>query len=220
MIQAQQELARRNMILQQIRPWTPISDRVLETLQSIPREDFVPSAYRNLAFADVEIPLETGVWLYPPRVEARILDALQVRANDNMLEIGMNNGYLSACLARLGGYLTSIDSQLAHTAEVGKRLSRLGIHNVSLSKGDLSSLPGGAFDVILVNNGPLPQRDAGLEQRLSLGGRLFAFIGEPSALEACLIRRSDENQWHCLSLFETQLPGPLTTSPASGVFVF
>ncbi|MEO5343616.1 MAG: protein-L-isoaspartate O-methyltransferase [Gammaproteobacteria bacterium SHHR-1] len=206
MHQALLETARHNMIMQQIRPWSPISDRVLETLQSIPREDFVPAAYRNLAFADLEIPLAGGRCLPPPRVEARMLDALAIRANDNILEIGTGNGYLSACLARLGGYVTSIDSNPDYSAEAGKRLARLGIHNISLSRGDVQHLPGGSFDVILLNAGALQRRHPGLEQALVPGGRLFAVIGQAPAMQACLIRRSAQDQWQCQALFETQIP--------------
>ncbi|MBF0255428.1 MAG: protein-L-isoaspartate O-methyltransferase [Gammaproteobacteria bacterium] len=213
------ELARHNMIQQQIRPWVPIDDRVLETLQSIPREDFVPAEFRRLAFADIEIPLEADRCMWPPRVEARMLDALQIRPNDNILEIGTGSGYITACLARLGGYVTSLDRQIGLSAAAGKRLSRQGIHNVSLSKGDVDHLPGGTFDVILVTSGALPQRQAKLEQALTSGGRLFAVIGQAPAMQACLITRLDADNWHCQSLFETEI-AQLDEAPARPDFSF
>jgi protein-L-isoaspartate(D-aspartate) O-methyltransferase len=211
---SQVERARHNMIQQQIRPWVPIDDRVLDVLQSIPREDFVPSAYRNLAFADTEIPLADGSSMHPPRVEARMLDALHIRPNDNILEIGTGNGYLTACLARLGGYVTSLDQNVSHAAEAGKRLHRLGIHNVSLSKGDCDNLPGGSFDVVVLN-GSLRERNEALEQVLTQGGRLYAVIGESPAMEACLIVRGESHHWHCQGLFETDLPGSEQTPSQS-----
>lgn len=213
------ERARFNMIQQQIRPWVPVDERVLEILHSIPREDFVPEAYRGLALADTEIPLHAGGIMFPPRVEARLLDALAIQANDNILELGTGNAYLTACLARLGGYVTSLDDQPEHTAAATKRLARQGIHNVSLSRGDLAHLPGGNFDAILVNGGALSSRHAGLEQLLTPGGRLVAIIGQAPAMEACLIRRIDSNQWHCQSLFETDVP-LLVAGQAEPVFEF
>lgn len=219
MNQASVERARFNMIQQQIRPWVPIDDRVLETLQSVPREDFVPPAYRGLAFADIEIPLDTGGLMQPPRVQARTLDSLAIQANDNILEIGTGSGYLTACLARLGGYVTSIDNKAELSAAAGKRLARLGIHNVSLSKGGLDKLPGGSFDVIVLNSGALTQRHAHLEQALTTGGRLFAVIGQSPAMEACLITRAASNHWHCQSLYETEV-APIDAIDAQEEFPF
>lgn len=219
MNQTDLERARFNMIQQQIRPWYPISDRVLDTMQSTPREDFVPPAYRNVAFTDTEIPLGDGCCMASPKIEARMLDALDIKPGDNILEIGTGSGYVTTCLARLGGYVTSIDTDPAVTAAAKERLTNQGINNVSLLEGDLESLPGGTFDVILLTAGSLPQRSAGLEQTLTQGGRLFAVIGSQHLMEACLITRLDEQNWRCDSLFETEMT-PLVKPRSATTFQF
>lgn len=219
MTQTNLERARFNMIQQQIRPWYPISSRVLDTMQSIPRENFAPAAYRNVAFADVDIPLGNGFKMASPKLEARMLDTLEIRPGDNILEIGTGSGYVTACLTRLGGYVTSIDNDPAVIAQAGEHLSGLGINNISLAEGNLDSLPQGSFDAILLAAGSLPQRHAGLEQALTLGGRLFAIIGNEHLMEACLITRLDEENWRCAGLFETELP-PLADSRGENTFQF
>jgi protein-L-isoaspartate(D-aspartate) O-methyltransferase len=215
MILANVERARNNMIQQQIRPWSSIDDGVLEIMQAIPREDFVPAAYRELAFADVDITLDEGLCMVSPKLGARMLHSLAVKPGDNILEIGTGSGYLTACLARLGGYVTSMDRDPARSAASGKQLARQGINNVSLIRGGLEKIPGGSFDVILLSGGSMPIRHPQLESALTLGGRLFAVIGVDHLMEACLITRMAEDIWQCDGLFETALPalnGSIQTS--------
>ena len=103
------ERARFNMIEQQIRPWEVLDRRVLDTMLEVPREAFVPDAYRGLAFADIEIPIGHDERMMAPKVEARMLQALAIRPSDQILEIGTGTGFVTACLARLGARVTSID---------------------------------------------------------------------------------------------------------------
>lgn len=199
------ERARFNMLQQQIRPWKPVSDRVLETLRSIPREQFVPKAFRDLAFADCALPVG-DMQMCPPRLEAGILHALAIQPGDLILEVGTGPGYLTACLARLGSRVTSIDRFGDQQRLAEQRLGALGIDNVTFLLSDsLDTLPTGPYDAILVN-GSLPQRNQSLERLLGPGGRLWAVIGIGPCMEACLIRRQDGDEWRMESLFETQLP--------------
>lgn len=199
------ERARFNMIEQQIRPARSCSDRVLALLQEIPREDFVPAAYQALAWADTQIPLAQGVIPTPIMVSA-MLDALQPGAADTVLEIGTGTGFLTACLARMGGHVTSLGSSTENLAQAKEQLSAHGITNVSLIEGSLDALPSGSFDAILLGGSALPQRHPGLEAKLTQGGRLFAVIGEQEPMQACLIRRTSATDWDCRVLFETSLP--------------
>lgn len=219
MIMTSLEKARYNMAEQQIRPWEVSDDQVLEIMQRIPREHFVPHAYRNLAFADLRIPLGHGEVMMEPKVEARMLQALAVKPSDQILEIGTGSGFLSACLATLGNNVTSYDIHEDFVESAREKLSLQGINNVHLHVGNAlaAELPQNGFDVIAVT-GSLSQYDTLLEQYLAPGGRLFVIVGESPVMNALLVFRRGEEfmQEH---LFETDLP-PLKHIPKSSHFLF
>jgi len=132
------ERARFNMIEQQVRPWSVLDPDVLGALGSLPRERFVPDAYRRLAYSDTRIPLDHGQTMMPPVVEGRLLQALELHPDDHVLEIGTGSGFVTACLARLAHSVESVDIHEDFTATTRDRLHRLGIENVELSSGDAS----------------------------------------------------------------------------------
>lgn len=210
------ERARFNMIEQQIRPAHGCSDRVLKLLSAMLRERFVPSGYESLAYADTRIPLAGGC-MPTPILEAAMLEALNPSSADNILEIGTGSGFLTSCLAKLGGYVTSLDASSTNIAKARERLSAQGITNVSLVEGSLDQLPGGSFDAILVGTGALACRHQALEAKLTQGGRLFAVIGTSEPMQACLIRRTSATEWMQQVLFETWLP-PLEIAIPSFLF--
>ena len=101
--------ARRQMVEQQIRTWEVLDGRVLDVLGRVPREEFVPAAYRAVAFADVSIPIGRCQMMLAPSLQGRILQALAIGPQDRVLEIGTGTGYLSACMSLLAGAAKSID---------------------------------------------------------------------------------------------------------------
>ena len=219
MIDTITERARHNMIEQQIRPWNVIDDKVLEVMSEIPREKFVPEEYRSVAFADVEIPLPNGRKMASPKIEAHMLQALDIKPEDNILVIGTCTGYLTACLAKLGGKVVSVDSDAEALETVQERLDSLNIKNASVSAMDLvEEFPGGRFDAILLTSS-LPEWDERLERLMSVGGRLFVIIGQPPAMEAGLVSRTGEHEWRYNSLFETELES-LNQTPVPESFQF
>jgi protein-L-isoaspartate(D-aspartate) O-methyltransferase len=213
------EQARFNMIAQQIRPWDVVDDRVLKALESVPREQFVPDKYRELAFADIEVPLAHGQYMMEPKVEARMLQALDVQKGDRVLEIGTGSGFITACLATLGGQVTSIDIHPEFTEQAGERLAKLGLQ-ASLVTGDaLQELPeAGSWDVVAVT-GSTARLDDRLKGLLAEGGRLFVVTGEAPAMQATLITRVSPDAFHQEGLFETVL-GRLENAPEPDGFVF
>jgi len=217
---AEIEQARFNMIVQQVRPWEVLDPQVLEAMQHIPREAFVPERYRSLAFADTNIPLGQGQVMMNPNVEGRLLQALAMRPEDNVLEIGTGSGYLTACLARLGRHVTSIEILPELAAAAAARLTEQNIENVSLQTGDaLSAIePGIHYDAIAVT-GSLPLLDRQFYSNLDNGGRLFVITGQLPIMEARLITRVNANNWTAESLFETCIP-PLINAPAPKAFSF
>ncbi|MGD8312791.1 MAG: protein-L-isoaspartate O-methyltransferase, partial [Gammaproteobacteria bacterium] len=151
------EQARFNMIEQQVRPWDVLDQRVLDTMSGVPREAFVPQRYRALAFADTNIPLGHDQVMMAPKVEGRLLQALAILPEDSVLEIGTGSGYLTACLARLAGHVTSLDIMPDFTASAGGRLGEHNIANVTLETADAADGidSGERFDAIAVT-GSLP----------------------------------------------------------------
>ena len=210
--------ARFNMIEQQVRPWDVLDQRVLDVMAEIPREDFVPERYRPLAFSDLSLPLEHGQVMLPPRIQGRLLQALDLRPDDRILEVGTGTGYLTACLARLGGQVLSVDIHGDFLETAQACLGHLGIDNLELREADAAGgwPEDGAFDAIAVT-GSLPRLHEGFHRALREGGRLFLVTGRPPVMEAMLLTRVSGDQWAREDLFETSIP-PLENAPADTSF--
>ena len=207
------------MIDQQVRAWTVLDPGVLDVLSAIPREEFVPEAYESMAFADTEIPLGHGEFMMTPTVEGRVLQALELRASDHVLEIGTGSGFLTACLAKLAGGVTSIDIHDDFVRDAGRKLAGAGIDNVELKTMDgTRELPGDGFDAIAVT-GSIETFDPRFVDALRPGGRLFVVVGSPPVMDARVVRRTGDNDWQSESLFETSL-GPLVHGTLPPQFVF
>jgi protein-L-isoaspartate(D-aspartate) O-methyltransferase len=211
--------ARQQMVDQQIRTWEVLDPRVLDILSSVPREIFVPAPYRELAFADSQIPIGYGQSMLAPKLQGRILQALAVASTESVLEVGSGSGYLSACLGLLGSHAHSIDIHPELTKTAVAHLKALPEARVTFEARDaFSSAPLGEFDVVALT-GSLPVYDNRFERALRVGGRLFAVVGIAPVMDAMLIRRVDEQEWIRESLFETVID-PLINATAAPRFVF
>lgn len=201
------EQARFNMVEQQIRTWEVLDQKVLDLMAEVPREEFVPAAYRNLAFADTCIPLPHGQSMMVPRVEARMLQALQIEPAERVLEVGTGSGFVTTLLARLAAHVTSVEIHESLSRDALKKLVRFRIDNAELHTGDAARgwNRGAPWDVIAVT-GSMPVLDARFQESLATGGRLFVIVGQEPAMEALLITRTSESQWATESLFETVVP--------------
>lgn len=198
------EQARFNMIEQQIRPWDVLDLEVLGLLSIVKRENFVPAAYRDLAFADLELPLPGGHKMLFPRVEARVLQELAVKKHENVLLIGAGSGYLAALFAARAQHVTAveIDPVVAKLAE--DNLRNNGVTNAEVALGDGSrGWPEKApYDVICVAGG-LPVVPQEMLEQLKTGGRLSAFVGGRPVMKAQVITRIDDKQYRVADVFET-----------------
>jgi protein-L-isoaspartate(D-aspartate) O-methyltransferase len=213
------DFARRQMIDQQVRAWTVLDPAVLDVLSVVPREEFVPGAYQSLAFADTEIPLGHGEFMMTPTVEGRVLQALDLRANDHVLEIGTGSGFLTACLAKLAGTVSSVDIHDDFVRDAARKLAGARIDNVELQTMDATlELPGDRYDAIAVT-GSIETFDSRFVDALRPGGRLFVVVGAPPIMDARLVRRTGDPDWKSESLFETSL-GPLVHGTLPPQFVF
>ncbi|MEZ5537441.1 MAG: protein-L-isoaspartate O-methyltransferase [Thiolinea sp.] len=202
------EHARFNMVEQQIRPWNVLNETVLDTFRFLPREKFVLPEWRNLAFADVEIPIGNHEFMMHPRVEARMLQELAIKPTDHCLEIGTGSGFVTACMAHLGLHVDSVDIYSDFSRQAEQRLESIEITNFNLYNDDASQGWQGnsdkQYDVIAVT-GSLPEYITAFEERLNIGGRLFIVTGTAPAMHALLITRDDENEYSRTASFETSL---------------
>jgi protein-L-isoaspartate(D-aspartate) O-methyltransferase len=214
------EKARFNMVEQQVRPWEVMDSRVLSVMLEMPRENFVSNDYKGLAYADIEIPLGHGHHMLKPTIVGRLLQALNIKPTDNILEIGTGSGYLTACLAKLGKHVTSIEIHEDIARQAAENLATTGLSNISLLVGDaLSSIPEKApFDVIAVT-GSIPDCQHILPKELNDGGRLFMITGEAPIMTAELVTRINGDIFKQETLFETQVEA-LHNSPRKSAFVF
>jgi protein-L-isoaspartate(D-aspartate) O-methyltransferase len=214
------ELARYNMIEQQIRTWEVLDQRVLDLLHVVRREDFVPPAYRELAFADMEIPLGNGEKMLQPKLEARMVQELAPLETDRILEVGTGSGYMTALLATLGAHVFSVDIVADFTRTAAERLAAHGIRNVTLDTGDaaLAWDKHAPYDAIVLT-GSLPVLPERFKASLKPGGRLLAVVGEPPVMQAQLITAADAGAYNSVVLFETCI-APLRNAPRPERFVF
>jgi protein-L-isoaspartate(D-aspartate) O-methyltransferase len=200
------EQARFNMIEQQIRPWDVLDPDVLELLLVVKRENYVPAAYKNLAFVDSEIPLPGGEAMFTPKLEARLLQDINLKKHENVLEIGAGSGYMAALLAHKGRHVTSVEISPELKALAEKNLADNGVSNVSVELGNGAQgwSKGAPYDVIVISGG-LPVLPDAFLQQLKVGGRLVAIVGASPAMKAQLVTRVSESAYDTKTLFETEV---------------
>jgi protein-L-isoaspartate(D-aspartate) O-methyltransferase len=219
------ERARANMIAQQIRTWDVLDERILALLDVVHREDFVPAPYRGLAFVDTEVPLvvdgeETGETMLPPKFEARILQEVAVQPHETVLEIGTGSGYMAALLAGCAASVTTveIDPRLARFAEANLARAHIDGVRVALGNGANGWPQAGQVDVIIVS-GSLPYLPKAMQQQLRVGGRIAAIVGDAPAMSVVISRRTSDEGFHTVKLFETVVKR-LRDAPVVSHFVF
>lgn len=214
------EQARFNMIEQQIRPWNVLDQDVLDLLHVVKREQFVPAAYQNLAFADVEIPLPGGEAMFAPKIEARIMEELKVRKHETVLEIGTGSGYMAALLAHRAAKVTTVEINPESVELAKKNLAKAGISNVTVEQGNgvVEFGKGAPYDVIVIS-GALEVLPEELLKQVKPGGRIAAIVGQPPVMEASIITRTGDNAWSTVKVFETNVKY-LTGAPVPSHFQF
>ena len=201
------EQARFNMIEQQIRPWDVLDIDVLKVIEETPRELFVPAKHQKLAFSDLEIPLAHHQVMMEPKVEARMLQALQIQTNDTILEIGTGSGFVTACLAKLGKHVDTIEyfEDLSRNAQ--KILHQQCINNISFEVSDVltNASLSKQYDVIAVT-ASMPVYSDQFEKYLTNNGRLFVIDGKAPVMQAKLVTHKENYGSTITNLFETNLP--------------
>ncbi|HEX2333366.1 MAG TPA: protein-L-isoaspartate O-methyltransferase [Burkholderiales bacterium] len=214
------EQARANMVEQQIRPWEVLDQDVLDLLYVVPREAFVPEKHRSLAFSDLEVPIGEGEKMWAPKIEARVLQELNVKKTDRVLEVGTGSGYLTALLSHRASQVFSVEIKPKLAAFGRANLERHGAENVTLEVGDAargwqSHAP---YDVIVLT-GSTPILPGAFVEQLAPGGRLFAVVGEPPVMTARIVTAAAPGAWRGTDLFETVI-APLVNAERPPRFRF
>lgn len=212
------EQARFNMIEQQIRPWNVLAQDVLDLLTVVRREEFVPAAYRSLAFFDTEIPLPGGENMLAPKVEARILQEANVKKHEQVLEIGAGSGYMAALLAYKARHVTTVEINPDLKTLAEKNLAAYGVSNVSVELGNGAQGWQGEYDVIVVS-GALAFVPDTLMKQIKVGGRLLAIVGEAPVMSLQIITRVSDQVFNTVDVFEL-LAKPLHAASEHSHFSF
>lgn len=219
-MQSHLEQCRQNMVEQQVRPWDVLDDKVLNILQAVPRDLYVPTQYKGLSYADTAIPLNETECMMHPIIEGRLLQLLDIQPGDRVLEIGTGSGYLTACLAQLAAHVDSIEIDETLASKAAQTLQQQDISNISLSCADGLDMTESTqkYDVIVLC-GAVSEIPDSLKQALNSNGRMFAVDGQAPAMQAHLISRTDDNNWADEVIFETVL-NPLQNGVKKADFDF
>ncbi|MCB1937573.1 MAG: protein-L-isoaspartate O-methyltransferase [Rhodocyclaceae bacterium] len=214
------ERARFNMVEQQVRPWDVLDQDVLESMMAVKREEFVPAKFKALAFSEAEIPIGGGQIMLSPVIEGKIMQGLQVKKTDSVLEIGAGSGYFAALLAARADWVRSIEIDPALAQVAADNLKAAGVENVIVEQGDgADGWPANApYDVIVVSAG-MPVLPPSFKAQLAVGGRLLAFIGEAPLMVARLVTCVAEGEYETVDLFENVVP-PLRNAKRIDEFRF
>lgn len=213
------EALRNQMVEQQVQAWEVFDERALNAMRELNREDFVPPAYRMVAYADAGIPLPQGQTMLPPKIHGRILQALDLQPSDLALEVGTGSGYLTACMGKLCARVRSLEIHAELSEFARANLLAAAINNVAVDTEDAMQLDESEhYDAIAVT-GSLPIYDERFQRALKIGGRLFVVVGTLPVMEAWKVTRLGEREWQRESLFETIID-PLVNAPRPSQFVF
>ena len=206
--------ARKNVIEQQIRPWGGLNVRANQALTDIPRENFVPEEYSSLVFADIEIPLVNGAKMFSPKIEGRILDSLDIKGHETILEIGTGSGYFTSVLAKLSHSVVTIELDKQLSALAQNKFKELNLKNITFINDDALAynFDNEQYDIIVIGCA-LPNQNEIFFRLLKPGGKLFMVVGAVKQMQATIVQRTSENEWQSKPLFETHLDYMIGTEP-------
>ena len=196
-----------NMVAQQVRTWNVVDSNIIQAIQDVPRDAFVPKKYKDFAYADIQVPIRGGQVMLSPAVEGRLLQALAVKKTDHVLEIGTGSGYMSAVLGKLAKDVVSVDVLRGFSDDASLKLVELGVNNVRFQTGDAAFgwESGAPYDAILITGG-LPELPEAFKNMLSIGGRIVAILGDSPNMQAVCVERVSNSDWKITSLFDTSVP--------------
>ena len=198
-------IARQNMLLNQVRTWDFISPENIDLMRQVQREEFVPVEHRKLAFSDIEIPMAHGQYMMKPILEGRILQSLNLQRTDKVLEIGTGSGYLTALLALSVEQVTSLDIYPDFTNSAIEKLHEANLDGVTCICQDFYEFDSNEKYDCIVITGAMKEMPDFLQKNINSNGKIFALIGESPVITACLISKTENDETKIETLFETDV---------------
>ena len=189
-------LSRRKMVDTQLRTNDVTDHRVLDAIEAVPREKFVPSSRRAIAYIDEELPVGTetsGRYLMRPHIFGKLVQLAEIRPDDVVLVIGAATGYSAAVVSKLAASVVALEENADLSASAGEVLIELGIDNAVVVEGKLTDgyASEGPYDAIVID-GSVEVLPEALLGQLKSGGRLVVIEGAGGAATAKLYRKSDD----------------------------
>jgi protein-L-isoaspartate(D-aspartate) O-methyltransferase len=199
------------MVSRHLRARGIVDPLVLAAMGKVPREAFVPEHLTEFAYEDSALPIEAGQTISQPYIVARMIELLELKPGDKVLEVGAGSGYAAAVLSRIAREVYAIERHEELATEARERLKALGYTNAEIIFGDgTRGLPAQApFDAILVSAGG-PKVPEALKRQLAIGGRLVIPVGRDVQQTLLLVRRIGEDE------FEEEDHGAVTFVPLIG----
>lgn len=173
-----------NMVEQQIRPWNVRSARLLEAIGRLDRASFVPPEKRALAYFDTAIKLDATTSMLAPKIAARLIQALDIQADDRTLLIGAGSGYVASLCAMMGKEVVCQDNDQAALDRAAENARAAGIENISFVRVEEGEVDPAAqkYDAILIRQ-PVVEKPAGYLKALAENGRCAALVGDDGILQ-------------------------------------
>lgn len=210
--------ARFNMVEQQIRPWDVLDPKILDLFMAVPRHEFVAESQQKLAYSDIELPIGESQAMWSPKIEGRILQALDIDKEEQVLEVGTGSGFVTALLATSAKQVTSIDIFPSIQNVAKSRLSNF--NNIDFQIGDAANDWQDEIDYdVIILTGSVETLPEAYKNKLALGGRLAVIEGTPPAMVAKVYTRVAPAEWEIETLFETVIE-PLINRQAKQTFSF
>lgn len=181
---------RREMVARQLHARGISDQRVLDAMLRVPRHQFVPEAYREQSYEDHPIPISVGQTISQPYIVASMLQALELKGEEKVLEVGAGSGYVTALLAELSGQVISIERHEVLARGARERLAGLGYSNLKILLGDgtLGHPPAAPYDAMVVS-AAAPGLPPALASQLAEGGRMIIPVGSEDTQQLQLIRK-------------------------------
>ena len=199
--------ARRNMVSGQIRTNRVTDERLIEAMEEIPRESFVPHAKRGVAYVDEDVEIASGRYLMEPMVLARLVQEATLAADDVVLDVGCGTGYATAVMSRLAGTVIALDVDGSLAAEAERTLSAVDADNAIVVTGPLTEgyARQAPYDVILLG-GAVDHLPQALADQLAEGGRIVGVLREAGGVGQASLWAKHRGALSSRSLFEASLP--------------
>ena len=178
--------------------------KIIQLYETVPRDDYVPLAYKPFAFSDGQIPLGHQQFMLTPLEEAAILQAIDLQGNETVLEIGTGSGFFTSLLSHCAKQVISVDIIEEFTSRAQKTCTAHSRKNIEFICADAHDgwFHSAPYDVIIIT-GAIPRLTESLKLQVNLGGKIFAIVGAHPVMSGIVYQVDHQNHWSQRMIFET-----------------